>query len=47
MRTSKRNPLQLPEDEQFDRLSTQLIAGKLIHSQNKLCFCCSKLSQQF
>ena len=34
MRTSQRNPFQLPEGEQFDRLSTQLISGKLVPTQN-------------
>ena len=33
------NPLHLPEDEQVDRLSNQLITGKLIQiDQNKLLF---------
>ena len=38
MHTGKRNRLQLPEDEQYDRLSTQLICGKLIQPQNKFLF---------
>ena len=32
MHTGKHNPLQLPEDEQYTTLSTQLISGKLIHN---------------
>ena len=38
MHTGKRNPLQLPEDEQYDKLSTQLISGKFVHNQNKFIF---------
>ena len=38
MHTGKRNPLQLPEDEQYDSLSTQLISDKSIHAQKKLLF---------
>ena len=30
MHTGQRNPLQLPEDEQYDRFSTQFISGKLV-----------------
>ena len=33
--TGKRNPLQLPEDEQYDRFSAQLLSGNLIHIQTK------------
>ena len=39
MHTGHCNPLHLPEDEQVDRLSNQLITGKLIQiDQNKLLF---------
>ena len=38
MQTGERNPLQSPEDEQYDKLSTQLFPGKLIRTQNKLLF---------
>ena len=34
MHTDKRNPLQLSEDEFYTKLSTQLICGKLVHTQN-------------
>ena len=35
MHTGKRNPLQLLEDEKYDKTSTQLISGKLIqHKTN-------------
>ena len=36
--TGNRNPLQLPEDEPYTQLSTQLFSGKLIHTQNKILF---------
>ena len=36
MHTGKRNPLQLPEDEQYTRLSVHSISSILIHTQNKL-----------
>ena len=38
MHTGKRNPLQLPEVEQYDKLTTQLISCKLIHNQNKVLY---------
>ena len=38
MHTGERNPLQLPEDEQNEKLSSQLISGKRIHNQKKLMF---------
>ena len=38
MHTAKRNPLQLLEDEQIARPSTQLFYGILIHTENKLLF---------
>ena len=34
MHAGKRNPLQLPEDEQNDRLTTHLMSEKLIHTQH-------------
>ena len=34
MHTGQRNALKLPEDEHYDRLSTQLISGKLVPDQN-------------
>ena len=47
MHTGKLNPLQLPEDEQYDKLSTQLISGKLVHNQNKLSFRALNSSNNF
>ena len=38
MQTGKPNPLQLPQDEQYNQLTTQLISGKLIHTKDKLLF---------
>ena len=38
MHTGKRNPLQLPQNEQYSQLTTQLISGKLIHTQDKFLF---------
>ena len=38
MHTGKRNPLQVPEDQHFDTVSTELISGKLFHTQNILLF---------
>ena len=32
MHTGKRNQLELPENEQYTKLSTQLISGKLAHT---------------
>ena len=40
MHTGQRNPLHSPEDEQYDRLVTQLFSGKLIQDQNKFSFSC-------
>ena len=36
MHCGHRNHLQLPENEQYDRLSTQLISGKLVQDPTKL-----------
>ena len=38
MHTGKRNLLQLPEDEQYNNLSTELISCKLVYAQNNLPF---------
>ena len=38
MHTGQRNPLQLPEDEQYDRFSTQPFASKLVQILTKLLF---------
>ena len=38
MHTGKRNPLQLPGDEQYNKLTTKLVSGKLIHTQDKFLF---------
>ena len=38
MHPGQRKPLQLPEDEQNDKLSPQLFPRKLVHTQNKLVF---------
>ena len=45
MHTGKRNPLQLPQNEQYNQLTTQLISGKLIHTQDKFLFSCFELLQ--
>ena len=47
MHTGKRNPLQLPEDEQYDKLSTQLVSGKLVHNQKRLLFPALNSSNDF
>ena len=47
MHTGKRNPLQLPEDEQYTNISTQLISGKLVHTQNKHTFPALNSSNNF
>ena len=36
MHNGQCNPLQLHEDEKYDKLSTQLISGKQVLTQNKL-----------
>ena len=36
MYTSKRNPLDSPKDEQYDRHSTQPVFGKLVPNKTKL-----------
>ena len=38
MHTGTPNPLQLPQNEQYNQLTTQLISGKLIHTQDKFLF---------
>ena len=38
MHTCIRNPLQLPEDEQYNQLTTQLTSGRLLHTQDKFLF---------
>ena len=38
MRTGKCNPLQLPQNEQYNQLTTHLISGKVIHTQDKFLF---------
>ena len=38
MHTGKRNPRQLPQNEQYKQLTTQLISGKLLHTQDKFLF---------
>ena len=47
MHTGKRCHLQLPEDEQFTKLSTQLTSGNLVHNQNKLLFPALNSSNNF
>ena len=47
MHTGKFNPLQLLEDEQYTKLSTQLIFGKLVHTQNKIFFPALNSSNNF
>ena len=46
MHTGKRNSLQIPVEGQFDRLSTQLISGKLFQTK-KTPFSASKSSKRF
>ena len=38
MHTGNQNPLQLHQNEQYNQLTTQLISGKLIHTQDKFLF---------
>ena len=47
MLTGKRNPLKIPEDEQYTQLSTQHFSGKLVHTQNKLLFPALNYSDNF
>ena len=47
MYTGQRNLLQLLEDEQYDRLSTKLSSGQIVHTQNKLIFAAPKCSNNF
>ena len=47
MHTRKSNRLQLPEDEHYYKLSTQLYSGKLVHYQNELFFASLKRLQHF
>ena len=47
MQTGKPNPLQLPQNEQYNQLTTQLISGKLIHNQNKFLFPALNSSNNF
>ena len=47
MQTGQRNPLQLPEDEQYDCLSTQLISSNVVQDQNKLLFPALSFSKNF
>ena len=47
MQTGKPNPLQLPQNEQYNQLTTQLISGKLIHTQNKFLFPALNSSNNF
>ena len=45
--TDERNPLQLPEDDHYIRLSKQFISGKLFHTPNKLLLPSFKSSKNF
>ena len=47
MQTGKPNPLQLPQDEQYNQLTTQLISGKLFHTKEKLLFPALNSSNNF
>ena len=47
MHTGKPNPLQLPQNEQYNQLSSQLISGKLIHTQNNFLFPALNSSNNF
>ena len=43
----KKVPLQLPQNEQYNQLTTQLISGKLIHTQDKFLFPALNSSNNF
>ena len=45
--TGKQNPLKLPQNEQYNQLTTQLISGKLIHTQDKFLFPALNSSNDF
>ena len=47
MHTGKRNPLHLPQNEQYNQLATQLFSGKLIHTQDNLLFPALNSSNNF
>ena len=47
MHTGKPNPLQLPQNEQYNQLTTQLISRKLIHTQDKFPFFALNSSNNF
>ena len=47
MHTGKPNALQLPQNEQYNQLTTQLISGKLIHTQDKFLFPALNSSNNF
>ena len=47
MQTGKHNPLQLPQDEQYNQLTTQLKSGKLFHTKDKLLFPALNSSSNF
>ena len=47
MHTGKRNPLHLLQIEQYNQLTTPLISGKLIHTQDKLLFPALSSSNNF
>ena len=47
MHTGNHNPLQLPEDKQYNKISTQILSGKLIKNQKRIPFFCFILLQLF
>ena len=47
MHTGKHNPLQLPQNDQYNQLTNQLISGKLIHTQYKFRFPALNSSNDF
>ena len=47
MHTGKRHSVELPEDELYDKITTQLISGKLIHNQKELLFPARNSSNNF
>ena len=46
VQTGKGNTFQLPEDEQYNRLSIQLFSGPKLHTHYNIFFSCSKLLKQ-
>ena len=47
VQTGRPNPLQLSQNEQYNQLTTQLISGKLIHTQDNIRFPALNSSNNF